>query len=143
MKVKIKRLSPNAVIPRYARPGDAGLDLTAVEVENGSNGIVIYRTGLAFEIPEGYVGYVFPRSSVSFKHLQMANSVGVIDSSYRGEVTVVFRNTADRYWKDGYYRIGDRVAQLVIMPIPFVTFEEVDTLSQTLRGEGGYGSTGN
>lgn len=143
MKVRIKKLSPDAEIPKYAKPGDAGLDLTAVSVENGMNGTLIYRTGLAFEIPEGYVGYVFPRSSISFKGLQMANSVGVIDSGYRGEVTVVFRTTAPGYFKDTYYRIGDRIAQLVIMPIPYITFEEVQELSETLRGAGGYGSTGN
>ena len=96
MKVKIKKLHPDAVIPSYAKPGDAGMDLTAISkrVETGSdeNGEYIeYGTGLAIEIPEGHVGLVFPRSSVSKKDLFLANAVGVIDSGYRGEVKLRFK----------------------------------------------------
>lgn len=139
MKVKIKKMHVNAVIPRYAKPGDAGLDLTATSEEwNEDKSMVTYGTGLAVEIPEGYVGLVFPRSSVSKTTLNLTNSVGVIDSGYRGEIMFKFR-----YLEEGMvYDIGDRVGQLIIMPYPQVEFEEVEDLSSTERGEGGFGSTG-
>jgi dUTP pyrophosphatase len=139
MKVKIKKIDANAVIPKYAKPGDAGLDLTATsEKWNDDNTMVTYGTGLAVEIPEGYVGLVFPRSSVSKTTLNLTNSVGVIDSGYRGEIMFKFR-----YLEEGMiYDIGDRIGQLIIMPYPQVEFEEVEDLSSTERGEGGFGSTG-
>jgi dUTP pyrophosphatase len=140
MKVKIKKLHQDAVIPVYAKPGDAGLDLTAIsEVWNKDNTMVTYGTGLAVEIPEGYVGLLFPRSSVSKTTLNLANSVGVIDSGYRGEIMFKFR-----YLEEGMiYDIEERIGQLIIMPYPQVEFEEVEELSSTERGEGGFGSTGN
>lgn len=140
MKVKIKKTHPDAVIPKYAKNGDAGLDLTAVTKEE--NDLYIeYNTHLAFEIPEGYVGLVFPRSSISKYHLNLANSVGVVDSGYRGSVTARFKKTLDNVHASSY-TVGDKICQLIIMPYPQVEFEEVDELSSTERGAGGYGSTG-
>jgi dUTP pyrophosphatase len=140
MKVKIKKLHKNAVIPEYAKNGDAGLDLVAVSVS--SNELYIeYDTGLAMEIPEGHVGLIFPRSSISKYHLSMANSVGVVDSGYRGSVTVRFKRVDEGWWTK-YYEVGDKIAQLVIMPYPQVELVEVTDLSETERGAGGYGSSG-
>lgn len=149
MKVKIKKLNGNAVIPQYAKKGDAGMDLTATSKFFDEHGNICYGVGLAFEIPEGYVGLVFPRSSCSKKQLVLANAVGVIDSGYRGEVTVKFKPSLalDReqcctYIRMyGIYNIGDRVAQMIIMPYPQIEFVEVEELSQTERGDRGYGST--
>ena len=141
MKVKIKKLHPDAVIPSYAKAGDAGMDLTAVGIEKESippKGIVTFRTGLAIEIPEGHVGLLFPRSSVYKTGMTLSNCVGVIDSGYRGEIMM-------KYFRNGFheeYNVGDRIGQLIIMPYPEVQFEEVAELSSTDRGEGGYGSTG-
>lgn len=141
MKVKIKKLCPEAVIPSYAKDGDAGMDLTAVSKEKDLHGNIVYGTGLAFEIPKGYVGLVFPRSSLSNKRMTMANSVGVIDSGYRGEVTAKFKPTKDHsYPQYDEYSIGDRAAQMIILPYPQIEFEEVEELSSTERGNGGYGS---
>lgn len=94
MEVKIKKLHKDAVIPKYAKKGDAGLDLTAVSYEFDEYGNVVYHTGLAFEIPEGYVGLIFPRSSICKKDLSLTNAVGVLDSGFRGEVTAKFKPTA-------------------------------------------------
>ena len=151
MEVKIKKLHKDAVIPKYAKDGDAGLDLVAVSKHFDENGCVVYGTGLAFEIPKGYVGLVFPRSSVSKCAISMANCVGVIDSGYRGEVTAKFRpmdsfeygltKESRRNFKFKY-KVGERVAQLIIMPYPHIDFVETEVLSETERGEGGYGSTG-
>lgn len=100
MDVKIKILDEDAVIPKYARPGDAGMDLTAISVGYDNElGIIEYGTGIALEIPEGYVGLVFPRSSISKKSLVLSNHVGVIDSGYRGEITFKFRIPGD-YWSE-------------------------------------------
>lgn len=140
MKVKIKKLHPDAVIPKYAKPGDAGMDLTAVSVEDEYyNGNVVYNTGLAFEIPEGYVGLLFPRSSNSKKGLLLSNSVGVIDSGYRGEVSFKFKVLNSSM---GVYKVGERIGQILIVPYPQIEFEEVEELSETERGTGSYGSTG-
>lgn len=139
MKVKIKKLHPDAVIPKYAKLGDAGMDLVAISEEwNEYNSMVTYDTGLSMEIPEGYVGLLFPRSSISKTDLILANSVGVIDSGYRGPIMFKFR-----YPEEGMvYDVGDRVGQIIIMPYPQVEFEEVEELSSSERGEGGFGSTG-
>lgn len=144
MLLKIKKLNKNAVIPQYAKDGDAGLDLTAIskEVDHGGSyiggfDIVTYGTGLAFEIPEGYVGLVFPRSSIYKSDLILSNCVGVIDSGYRGEVMLKFRKTNGRI-----YEVGERVGQLVIMPFSKVQLVEVENLTESERGDGGYGSTG-
>lgn len=139
MKVKIKKLVKKAVIPHYAKDGDAGLDLTATSVEQKGDKI-IYHCGLAFEIPQGYFGLVVPRSSNAKKDLLLTNSVGIIDSGYRGEVTAVFHKT--RLLHTDLYNVGDRFAQLIILPYPQIEFEEVEELSKTERGAGGYGSSG-
>lgn len=145
MKVNIKKLDPKAKIPKYSKEGDAGLDLTAVSVSLDKKGNIVYNTGLAFEIPKGYVGLVFPRSSVSNYSLNLANSVGVIDSGYRGSVSVKFKpslTTPHSQLTLTKYKEGDRVCQLIILPYPQITFEEVEELSESNRGENGYGSTG-
>lgn len=159
MLVKIKKLVPNAVIPTYAKPGDAGMDLIAVSVNDSIN-YIEYGTGLAIEIPEGYVGLIFPRSSNSKKDLLLCNSVGVIDSGYRGEIKLrykkimnpseektnilqnIFTNSSTLIYEIERYEVGDKVGQIMIIPIPFVEFTEVSELSQTDRGDGGFGSTG-
>lgn len=138
MKVKIKKLVKGAVIPSYAKSGDAGMDLTATSVWREDDNIC-YGTGIAMEIPKGYVGLVFPRSSNSKKDLFLTNSVGVIDSGFRGEITFKFKSF---FGTDKIYNIGDRVGQIIIMPYPNIEFVEVDELSETERGCGGYGSTG-
>ena len=161
MKVKFKRLNENAVMPKKAHPTDAGFDLVATSREIDEYGNIVYGTGLAVEIPEGYVGLAFPRSSVSKYDIVMANSTGVIDAHFRGEMKFKFKPTLHA-WENideevgeeilvcGFhdtetvtpYNVGDRVAQLIIMPIPEIEFEEVEELTATDRGDGGYGSTG-
>lgn len=147
MKVNVKKLAENAVLPTYAKHGDAGMDLTATSKSYDEHGNVVYGTGLAFEIPNGYVGLLFPRSSNTKKDLILGNSVGVIDSGYRGEVVFKFKSTifneeAMRY-EYGYseYSEGDRIGQIIIMPYPQIEFNLVDELSTTDRGIGGFGST--
>lgn len=141
MEIKIKKLRDDAVIPTKAYPTDAGFDLTAVwSGWNNDTKVFEYGFGLSFEIPEGYVGLIFPRSSIFRKDLFLTNCVGVIDSGYRGEVTAKFKSTTGRI--PDSYSVGERVAQMIIMPIPQVTFVEVKELSDTDRGSGGYGSTG-
>lgn len=141
MKVGIKKLHPDAVIPKYAKPGDAGLDLTAVEIINDEGFQVTYKTGLAFEIPLGYVGLLFPRSSVRNYQLSLSNAVGVVDSGYRGEIQFTFNKLGGIPSKK--YEVGDRIGQLIIMPYPSIELVELDALSKTERGEGGFGSSGN
>lgn len=141
MKIKLKKLHPNAVAPKFGKPGDAGADLVATSMDNTSRiNQIVYGTGIAVEIPEGMVGLVFPRSSVRNHPLSMSNSVGVIDSGYRGEIMVTF-NVLKAFTQEPY-QIGDRIAQLVIMPVPLIQYIEVDELSETERGQGGHGSTG-
>lgn len=143
MKVRIKRLSEDAVVPAKAHPSDAGYDITCTSREMDSDGNIVYHTGLSFEIPEGHCGLLFPRSSIAKKDLLLSNSVGIIDSHYRGEVTAKFK-LADliRHEEYAVYSSGDRIGQLIILPLPDVEFEESDSLSETDRGAGGYGSTG-
>jgi dUTP pyrophosphatase len=147
LKVKFKKLSPDAVTPTYAKIGDAGLDLTAVSSEHGDN-YIEYKTGIAVEIPDGHVGLLFPRSSVTNKNMMMKNSTGIIDSKFRGELRLRFKGFSFKTFGqqkiyDNVYKKGDRVGQLIIVPIPTVELEEVTELSETERGTGGYGSTGN
>ena len=144
MQVKIKRLKPNAVIPTYAKEGDAGMDLVATSVISETHTQITYGLGIALEIPNGFVGLVFPRSSIRKTRLQLSNSVGVIDSGYRGELQATFNKiitTIENQKND--YKVGDRVAQIMIIPHPSIDFQEVEYLSNTQRGEGGFGSTGN
>lgn len=148
MKVNIKRLHPEAKIPKYAHPNtDAGLDLTAISLEY-KDGVYIFGTGLAIEIPEGYVGLLFPRSSNYKQDLQLTNNVGVIDSGYRGEIKFMFKLPIYKKWEDELktpdkiWQVGDRIGQLIIMPYPHIELNEVKELSETDRGAGGFGSTG-
>ena len=154
MVVKIKKLVPEAVMPKKAHSTDAGYDLVAVSRSVDESGAVVYGTGLAMEIPEGYVGLVFPRSSIAKKDLALSNAVGCVDSGYRGEVMAKFkpslsvRRAADDEWSlvsmrcKEIYEVGDRIAQLVIMKLPDVFMVESEELSESERGEGGYGSSG-
>ena len=142
MKVRIKKLNENAVIPKYAKHGDAGMDLTAVSMELDAYGNVCYGTGLAFEIPEGYVGLIFPRSSICKKQLLLSNAVGVIDSGFRGEVTMKFKRAYIHGTNFDIYKVGERIGQIIILPYPSIEFEEVQELSETERGTNSYGSTG-
>ena len=145
MKVNVKKLDSNAVIPTYAKHGDAGMDLTAVSKEYDEHGNICYGTALAFEIPNGFVGLLFPRSSNTKKDLILGNSVGVIDSGYRGEVVLKFRPVMplerDIEFGPREYEIGDRIGQIVIIPVSQIEFNIVDELSTTDRGVGGFGST--
>lgn len=149
-KIKVKKLCDGAVLPSYAHVSDAGMDLVAVSKEYDSDGNVVYGTGLAFEIPDGYVGLLFPRSSNAKKNLLLSNSVGVLDSGYRGEVTFKFKPSCvlgmEKYsvlpGAVDSYEIGDRIGQMIVLPYPRVEFEEVSELSESDRGTGGYGSTG-
>ena len=157
MQVRFKKVHPDAVIPTKAHPSDAGFDLTAIGFALADE-CLVYHTGIAVEIPEGYVGLIFPRSSVAKQDLFLTNCVGVIDSHYRGEILFKFKaafgvyddcpdfeSEVTRYEGIGrmkFYRKGDRIGQMIIMPFPEVEFVEADELSETDRGIGGYGSTG-
>lgn len=143
MKIQFKKLNPQAQKPKFGKPGDAGADLVATSIDFTRENQVVYGTGLAVEIPEGMVGLVFPRSSVRNYNLAMSNSVGVIDSGYRGEIMVTFNVTEHDLDFTTKYNVGDRIAQLVIMPVPLAQFVEVNELSETSRGTDGHGSTGN
>lgn len=156
MKIKIKKLNENSIIPRYSKAGDAGMDLTAISKDYDENGNTVYGTGLSFEIPKGFVGLLFPRSSNANTDLRLTNSVGVIDSGFRGEVKVKFRNDSfanmsillkndfvnNQLIFKNEYKIGDRIGQIIILPYPEIEFEEVEDLSESERGDNGYGSTG-
>ena len=138
--VKIKKLSEDAVIPSYSKSGDAGMDLTVTrEIENTSFSVT-YGFGIALEIPRGYVGLVFPRSSIRNQELILSNSVGVIDSGYRGELQATFKKTNGL--DSLKYKVGERAAQIVIMPYPNIELIEFKDLGNTERGSGGFGSTG-
>ena len=146
LDVKIMKLVEEAVIPQYSLEGDAGLDLTATFRSYDEYGNIIYHTGIAIEIPKGYVGLLFPRSSISKKQQFLTNGVGVIDSNYRGEImlklkpTVQAHNKVDSLFNE-IYEIGDKVGQLIIIPYPLINFILSDELSDTVRGINGFGST--
>jgi len=142
MDVKIKKLHVDAVIPSYSTDGDAAMDLTATSLTIDKYGNMAYYTGLSMEIPYGYVGLIFPRSSVSKYKLVLANSVGVIDSGYRGEIICKFKELSGNRYNTSTYQVGERVAQIMIIPNPNISFVEVDELSDSVRGDGGFGSTG-
>jgi dUTP pyrophosphatase len=170
LKVRIKKLVKEAVIPFYSKDGDAGMDLTATSKIYDEYGNVVYGTGLAFEIPEGYVGLLFPRSSNSKKDLLLSNSVGVLDSGHRGEVIFKFKPSVvlynNDYGQEGTigipsnsfddivvptiynelefqdYKVGNRIGQIIILPYPKIEFIESEELSETERGIGGFGSSG-
>lgn len=139
LNIKIKKLTERAKLPTKAHPTDAGYDLYADSQSIDKNYNMVYGTGIAVEIPKGYVGLVFPRSSIASTDIMLSNSVGVIDSGYRGEVMTKFKRVTGEF---NTYKVGDRIAQLIIIPYPEVVFEEVEELSSSDRGEGGYGSSG-
>lgn len=140
MQVRVKKLNPAAVVPKYAKSGDAGLDLTAISKEwDEEKEKIVFGTGLAIEIPEGYVGLIFPRSSICKTNISLSNSVGVIDSGYRGEIKFFF-SPGPR--PKSNYEVGDRIGQIVIIPYPSIELVESDTLSDSERGAGGFGSSG-
>ena len=146
-EINYKKLNAKAKTPLYGSEQAAGLDLCAV-IDNDSDGYIVLpgetvkiRTGIAIEIPEGYFGAIFARSGLATKQgLRPANCVGVIDSDYRGEVIVAIHNDSDC---SRVITTGDRIAQLVIMPYMHVNLHETEELSDTKRGDGGFGSTGN
>jgi dUTP pyrophosphatase len=138
MKIKLKKLKQNAVIPKYSKIGDAGLDLVATSLFYEKD-LICYGTGIAIQIPDGHVGLLYPRSSVSKVDLALSNSVGVIDSNYRGELIVKFRKTKST---PEIYLVGDRVAQLIITPFVQVDFENSEELEESSRGNLGFGSSG-
>jgi len=140
MILKVKKLHPDAVLPKYQSDGAACFDLVAIDRVKTREGIAVYSTGLAFDIPQGYVLLVYSRSGHGFKsHTRLANCVGIVDSDYRGEVMVKLVRD------DGLCNmphIGDRVAQAMLMPVNQVEIQECDELSETERGVNGFGSTG-
>ena len=140
--MEIKRLDPGLPLPRYAHQGDAGLDLYATtEVTLQPHQRELIPTGIAVAIPEGYAGFVQPRSGLAIRHgLSLVNTPGLIDSHYRGEIKVIAVNL-DASAPITISR-GDKVAQLVVQPVATVELAEVDLLDSTERGEGGFGSTG-
>ena len=150
MNIKFKKLHPEAKIPKYATKGAAGLDLYAINCATDDYDNIIYHTGIAIEIPEGYVGLLFPRSSCCYTDLMLTNCVGVIDSDYRGEILIKYKLfphmqlIPEQKIISGeiIYTDEDRVGQLVIMPVAKVKLEEVLELSETNRGENGFGHTG-
>ena len=153
MKVRIKKLNENAVIPSYAKDGDAGMDVIATSIISDTPTQITYGLGIALEIPYGFVGLVFPRSSIRKTGLQLSNSVGVIDSGYRGELQATFNKLfggeamydemkVKEIQPNDFYKVGDRVAQIMIIPHPPIEFDEANELSDTERGDGGFGSTG-
>lgn len=137
--VKIKRLSKDAIVPRYAHPGDAGLDIYSAEdclMQPGSRHS--FSMGIAIEIPDGYVGLVWDKSGLAHKH-GLHCLGGVLDSGYRGELIVVMLNTGLKAYE---VKKGDKLAQLLIQPVERAEVKEAETLSQTVRDQGGLGSTG-
>ncbi|RJQ45926.1 MAG: dUTP diphosphatase [Gaiellales bacterium] len=142
MRIPIKILDPRAQVPAHAYDdGDAGVDLASIEdLTLVKGGRALVSTGIAVAIPKGYGGFVQPRSGLAASFgITLTNSPGLIDSNYRGEIRVIIQNTGDA---DFDIRVGDRIAQLVIMPVERAEFEVVDELPESGRGEGGFGSSG-
>ena len=141
MQVKVLKLKENAILPRYAHPGDAGADVFAaghVVIEPGATALV--PTGIAIELPHGYEAQVRPRSGLALKHsVSVLNTPGTIDAGYRGEVGVIMINHGREPFE---INPGDRIAQMVIKPVLEIEMVEAETLSDTSRGAGGFGSTG-
>ena len=134
--LKVKKIHPDAKIPKYAKEGDAGMDVVAIGREI-TDKYVEYKTGLTLEVPKGHVCLIFPRSSISKKDLMLCNSVGVLDSGYRGELILRFNKFGEEI-----YEVGERVGQIMILPYPSVEIKEVEELEESSRGDGGFGSTG-
>lgn len=152
--LKVKKLNENAVLPAYAHDTDAGMDLVATS-KTVEDGLIVYGTGIALEVPEGYVGLIFQRSSICNKNLNLTNAVGVIDSGYRGEIKFKFAQdtralaenlsnvlTGSAPTLQKEYEIGDKIGQLIVLPFPKVKIVVTDYLSPSSRNEQGFGSTG-
>ncbi len=143
MQISVRRLHPDAVLPSLAHEGDAGCDLVAVASVTlaAGGGRAMVPTGFAMALPAGTAGFVLPRSGLASRHgITCANAPGLIDAGYRGEVKVALVNLDPT--NDYVVQVGDRIAQLVVLPVPTVTFLEVDELDASERGEGGFGSSG-
>lgn len=144
MELKFKRLEDSAVLPIRSTKGAAGIDLTCIKIDTALNEanqlMLVYHTGLAVEIPAGYVGLLIPRSSIWKKSLWLTDNVGVIDADYRGEIVAFMKATTDTI--PAVYKQGERFCQLVIVPVPEYTITEAAELSETERGDNGFGSTG-
>lgn len=142
LDVEIMKLEKDAIIPKYANVGDAGLDICSIEnlkVEPGQR--VFIRTGIAIAIPEGFAGFMQPRSGLAIKHgISIVNTPGLIDSGYRGELKIILINT-DKKETFNIHK-GDRVAQLVIQAVPQINLKVVENLSESERGNKGFGSSG-
>ena len=132
MKIKFKKLSPIAVVPSKAHASDAGFDMTCTRFEVTNGELFTYHTDIAVEIPDGHVGLLFPRSSIYKQDLLLTNSVGVVDSGYRGEVMFKFKPIA--YEVKQHYQVGYRIGQLIIIPCPVVVFVLADELFDSERG---------
>ena len=156
MKLKVKKLNSEAVLPKYATDGSNGLDLVATGIvinpgitDKGGRPVksnfVEVRTSIAVEIPKGYVGLLFPRSSITNTNQMLGNGVGVIDSDFRGEIVFKFKILEDQaagtFKYSNIYKQGDKVGQLLIVEAPRLEVEEVKELEETVRGTGGFGST--
>ena len=141
MTVRFKRLCPDAVLPAYAHPGDAGMDIRSVddlEIAPGARALV--HTGLVMVLPPGWEAQVRPRSGLALKHgVTVLNTPGTIDAGYRGEVGVILANLGDVPFA---VKKGDRIAQVVVAPVTTAAIEETDVVDDTDRGGGGFGSTG-
>jgi len=141
MKIPLQRLDNGLPVPAHAHPGDGGIDLcarSACELEPGERGVV--ATGIAVAIPDGYAGFVTPRSGLAARHgISVVNGPGLVDAGYRGEIRVVLVNLSSEAF---VIERGDRIAQLVVVPVAVQDFEVVDELPATRRGSGGFGSTG-
>lgn len=141
LELKIKKLNKNAKLPEYARKGDAGMDIFSIEeriIKSGENALI--KTGIAIELPENTEAQIRPRSGLALKHMiTLLNSPGTIDEGYRGEIGVIIINHGK---KDFFVEKGMKIAQMVIKPIMRVSIKEVNKLSDTERGKGGFGSTG-
>lgn len=136
IEIKVKKIHPDAVLPSYANLDDAAMDVMAVSREITER-YVEYKTGLSLEVPQGHVCLIFPRSSVTKKDLILKNCVGILDSGYRGELILRFQK-----FGEDIYEVGERVGQIMVIPRPLMTIKEVENLSDSARGEGGFGSTG-
>lgn len=142
MILRFKKLDPLAKAPIRGSEWAAGWDLSCVDFYRDiMNDVYVYRTGIAIELPRGHVGLLFPRSSVYRYTLALTNCVGVLDADYRGEILFKFARR-DVEYGERLYAVGDRIGQIIVMPIPEVAYMEADKLSETKRGAGGYGSTG-
>ncbi len=143
IKIKIKKLDERAALPEFGSDYAAGADLRVLcdeDIVISPHETIMLHTGLSAEIPEGFAGFIYARSGLAAKRgLAPANKVGVIDSDYRGEIMVALHNHTD---EPAYVSANERIAQMVVMKVPAVEYEEAAELADTVRGEGGFGSTG-